>query len=181
MSKRVKEMVISEIGRQLPEVGDMLVVDSSRLDAISTNKWRLSLRESNISVLCVKNSLAKKALNQAGISSLDSLLQGPTTLVWGGEDIVALSKEIAKWAKELKELEIKGGTVEGTCLTAADVDELSKSPSRLELIGQIVGLALSPGGQIASLLLAPGGTLAGQIKALSEGESEEQPEEAATS
>ena len=83
-------------------------------------------------------------------------------MVWGGEDIVALSKEIAKWAKDLPTFEIKGGAVEGQTLDANGVDVLSKSPSREELIGQIAGLALSPGAQLAAAMLGPSIQLAGQ-------------------
>lgn len=173
MSKRVKEMVISEIRQRIGETAELLVVDSSRMDAITTNKWRLALRQSDIALLTVKNSLAKKALDEAGVTGLDPYLEGSSTLVWGGEDIVALSREIAKWAKEIKELEIKGGTVEGTSLNAADVDALSKSPSREELIGQIAGLILSPGARLCGALLGAGGKLAGQIETIAEKAGEE--------
>ncbi len=172
MSKLVKEMVMAEIRNRIGEPSDMLVIDSSRLDAISTNRFRLALREKDFSAVTVKNSLAKKVLNEAGVTALDSILQGPSTLVWGGEDIVALSKEISKWAKELDGLEIKGGTTEGASLSAEEVDTLSKSPSREELIGQIVGLALSPGAQLAAALLGPGGKIAGQIKTLADKEED---------
>ena len=172
MSKYVKEMVIAEIRDRIGEPGDMLVIDSSRLDAISTNRFRLALREKDFSAFTVKNSLAKKALNAAGMTALDLILQGPSTLVWGGEDIVALSKEISKWVKELKDLEIKGGTSEGESLSAEEIDKLSKSPSREELIGQIMGLALSPGAQLAAALLGPGGKIAGQIKTLADKEED---------
>ena len=165
-------MVIAEIRNRIGEPSDMLVIDSSRLDAISTNRFRLAIRENNFSAVTVKNSLAKKALNEAGVTALDSILQGPSTLVWGGEDIVALSKEISKWAKELDGLEIKGGTTEGAPLSAEEVDTLSKSPSREELIGQIMGLALSPGARLAAALLGPGGKIAGQVKTLADKEKE---------
>ena len=174
MSKRVKQMVIAEIRERIGETAELLVVDSSRLDAITTNKWRLALRQSDITVLTVKNSLAKKALGEAGITGLDPYLEGSSTLVWGGEDIVALSREIARWAREIKQLEIKGGTAEGTSLNAADVDALSKSPSREELIGQIAGLALSPGARLCGALLGPGGKLAGQIETIAEKADEEE-------
>ena len=118
--------------------------------------------------MTVKNALARKALHSIGVTALDDVLQGPSTLVWGGEDIVALSKEIAKWAKELPKLEIKGGAVEGSALDASGVDALSKSPGREELIGIIVGAALGPGAQLAGALLGPGGYLAGQVKAVEE-------------
>lgn len=168
MSKAVKDMLTAEIRQRIGETREMLVVDSAGLDAVATNRMRLALREQNITALTVQNTLAKRALHEAGITALDEYLRGPSTLVWGGEDIVALSKEIAKWANELEPLEIKGGTAEGASLSAAEVDALSKSPSREELIGQIAGLLMSPGGRLASVLLGAGGRLAGQVSAIAE-------------
>jgi len=164
MSKLIKGMIVSELRDRIGDVQELLVVDPSKLDAITTNRMRLSLREKDISLLSVKNSLARVALNEMGISALDSVLAGPSALVWGSEDVVALSKEISKWAKEIEGFEIKGGTVEGTTLSAEEVDSLSKSPGRMELIGQIAGLALSPGARLSAALLGPGGKLAGQVK-----------------
>lgn len=174
MSKVVKEMIMSDLVERIGASRDMLVVDSSRLDAVTANRLRLELREKNITALTVRNSLARRALHNVGVKALDPVLEGPSTLVWGSEDIVALSKEIARWAREIAQLEIKGGTVEGSSLTAADVEQLSKSPSREELIGQIVGLILSPGGRLSGALLGPGGMLASQIETIAEGE--EKPE-----
>lgn len=170
MSKPIKEMLIGEIAGRLGESRDMLVIDVSTLDAINANKFRIALQGSNISALTVKNSLARQALHRIGVESLDPVLSGPSTLVWGGEDVVALSKEIARWAKELEGVVIKGGTVEGETLDSAAVDALSKSPSREELISMIAGQILSPGAQLGALLLGPGGQLAGQVKSISEGE-----------
>ena len=148
----------------------MLVIDSSRLDAITSNRFRLALQERNITALTVKNSLARKALNNVGVSALDPMLEGPSTLVWGSEDTVALSKEITRWAKELRQLEIKGGSFEGETLDADAIDELSRCPSREELISMIVGQVLAPGSQLAAQLNGPGGQLVGQIRSISEEE-----------
>jgi large subunit ribosomal protein L10 len=166
----MKEMMIDEVGARLDGIRDILALDASKLDGVTANKLRRAMKKKNISALTVRNKLAKQALNKAGLTGLDSFLQGPTTLVWGGEDIVALSKEIAKWAKEIEPLKIKGGTTEGTALEPATVDALSKSPGRVELIGQIVALMLSPGAQVAGALLGPGGKLASQLKKISEKE-----------
>lgn len=167
MSKRVKTMVIEEIERRLGNTRDLLVVDTSLLDGVTANRVRLALQAKGVKLLTVKNSLARQVFQRAGVAGLDGLLTGPSTLVWGGEDIVQLSKEITKWAKEIDKFQIKGGTVDGQPLDSQGVDELSKSPSRLELIGQIAGLLLSPGARLAAALLGPGGTVAGQIKQLS--------------
>ena len=159
---------MSDIQDRLRDCRDMLVIDYSRMDGVTSNRFRLALRDRKISTLTVKNSLAQRALNDAGVTALDPILRGPSTLVWGAEDIVALSKEIAKWTKEIAELEIKGGTTEGATLQSEDVDQLSKSPGREELIGQVVGLALSPGTRLAGALLGPGGKIAAQVKTIAE-------------
>jgi len=168
MSRRVKEMLIEDVGVRLKGVKDILVVDASKLDGVTANKLRLSMRKKKISALGVRNKLGRVALKNVGVTSLDTLLEGPSTLVWGGEDIVALSKEITQWAKDIEALQIKGGTTEGTALSKETVAELAKSPGRKELIGQIVAAMMGPGAQLAGALLGPGRKLAGQIEKISE-------------
>jgi large subunit ribosomal protein L10 len=173
MSKRIKEMLIDDASRRLNGVRDVLVLNSSKLDGVTANKLRLAMRKKKISALTVRNKLAKKVFENAGLSALNPCLQGPTTLVWGSDDIVALSKEIAKWAKDIEALQIKGGATEGSSLSAAQVDELSKSPGRQELIGQIAAALKSPGAQLAAALLGPGAKLASTLKTIAD--KEEQP------
>lgn len=180
MSKVVKDMVAEDLRKRIGDCRDFVVVNSSRLDGVTNNNLRLKLRAQNIRMLCVKNTLAKRTLGELGLKSLDPFLEGPTVLVWGGPDIVALSKEIAKWVKDLKEkLEIKGGVVDGIGVTAREVDAISKGPSREELIGRIVMLALSPGAAVCGALLGTGGTICGQVKSIAE--KEPAPEAAAVS
>ena len=168
MGREVKDMVIADIQSRIGDVKDFIVVDCSKVDAITANRWRLALRKERMSALTVKNSVANNALKRKGVSGLSKVLSGPSTLIWGGDDIVALSRSVTKWAKEIKNFEIKGGTVEGESLDAAAVDALSKSAGRLETIGEIAGLMLAPGRQLAGCLQGPGGRLAGQLKTLSE-------------
>ena len=167
MSRQVKDMLIEDIQSRVGEARDLLVVDCSKLDAVTANSWRLALRKSKIRALTVKNSIARNALGRLGVTGLDDVLTGSSTLVWGGDDVVALSKEISQWAKKLVGLEIRGGTVEGQGLDAAGVESLSKSPGRMELIGQIAGAMMGPGRQLAGAMQGPVGLLAGQLKKIS--------------
>lgn len=165
-------MMIDAIRDRVGETRDFLVVDSSRLDAVTDNRFRLALQERGITVLRVKNTLAEQALQQLGTGSIRHVSDGPSALVWGGEDAVALSKEIARWAKELEPLEIKGASIDGQALDAKQVESLSKSPGRLELLSQLSGLLLSPAARLSGALLGPAGILQGQIKTMSEGDEE---------
>jgi len=170
MSRRIKDMLIADITSRIGDARDMLVVDCSAMDAVSANQWRIGIAEADISALTVKNSIARNALARVGVEGLDEILAGPSTLIWGGEDVVGLSKEISKWVRQVEGLRIKGATVEGKALDAAGVDVLSKSPGRLELIGQIAGLMLSPASQLAGAFKGPGGELAGALKSIADGE-----------
>ena len=180
MSKRIKTLVMSEFTKRIGDNRDFLVLDSSKVNAVKVNQLRLRAAKLGIKMLNVKNTLALKALSELGVNTLGPVMNGPSSLVWGSSDMVALSKEIAKWAKEkdLKDLKIKGGTLDGVALDEKGVDELSKSAGKPELLGKILTLIRSPGGQLAGALLGPGGYLNGQIKAIAEKTEEETPAEA---
>lgn len=171
MSRFIKDHIITELEDHLRDLGEVLVVDVSKLTGNDANRLRVELGQQNIETMGVKNSLARQACKRVGLEALNPILEGPSTLVWGGEDVVALSKQITAWAKDLSDLEIKGAAVEGQTLDAEGVERLSKSPGRPELLSKIAGLILSPAGNIAGALLGTGGTLAGQIKSHSEGEA----------
>lgn len=177
MSKRIKTMVMSEVTKRIGDNRDFLVLDASKVNAVKVNQLRLRGAKLGIKILAVKNTLALKALSELGVTSLGQAMNGPSALVWGMSDLVALSKEITKWSKEkdLKDLKIKGGSLDGTALDTKGVEELSKSAGRPELLGRILTLIRSPGGQLAAALQGPGGIVAGQIKAI----AEKTPEEAA--
>lgn len=168
MSKVVKKMMMDDLCQAVGECREVLVVDVSKLDGVTSNKWRVALQQKKIHAVGVKNAVARKALGDVGLTGLGKVLTGPSTLIFGGEDIVALSREITEWAQKIKTLEIRGGAVGETSLSAADVESLSKSPGRKELLGQLAGLILSPGAQLAAALLGPGGKVAGCVKALAD-------------
>ena len=170
MSKRVKGMIIDSYAEEIGEEQDMLVVDVSTVDAVTCNQWRLGLAKDGIKALTVKNTLARLALERKGVTGLDDLLAGgPSTLVYGGEDVVELAKKITETAQEIEPLAVKGGAVGGQTLDEAGVTTLSKSPGRAELLSIISGQILSPGANLVGALLAGGSNLASQIKQIADG------------
>lgn len=168
MSKVVKSMMINSIQGALGDCREVLILDASKLDGVTANQLRLSLRKKRITLLGVKNAVARRALNDIGLTGAADVLTGACTLVFGSEDIVALSKEMTEWCEKLKAMEIRGGAIGATPLKPKDVESLSKSPGRRELLSQIAGLILSPGAQLAAILKGPGGTIAGQLKTLAD-------------
>ena len=90
----------------------------------------------------IKNNIIKRALDANGESDLDSLLEGPTAIIYGNEDYLEPAKIIYNFSKENEFYKIKGGIIEGKVMTAEEIITLAKLPSRQELLGMLAGALL---------------------------------------
>jgi large subunit ribosomal protein L10 len=168
MSKYVKELMMNQLASELEGTRSVLIVDFKGLDAIAENKLRLDLRKKKIRMRALKNSLAKRVFAGGGMEGLSQFLAGPSVAVWGGDGVAELAKEISGHVKKLKKPEIKGGAVDGVIIGPSQVEEITKLPSREELIARVVALALAPAQRILSLANAPASGVVGQIQQLAE-------------
>ena len=174
MSKYVKSLITDDLRSRLQNVHDALLVNLIGLSANTNSKLRAELRGKNIHVIVVKNSTAARAAEGTPLAPLFEGVAGTSAICWGSEDIVSLAKVITKIAKNDKNapFEAKGGVMDGERLTAAQVEAVSKWPSRTEQLSILLGQILSPGANLASQLNSIGGALASQIKQKSEGEEQ---------
>jgi large subunit ribosomal protein L10 len=147
----------------------VLIVDLKGLDAIAEHQLRRDLRKKSIKIRALKKTLASRVFSDMGMEGLSQFLSGPSVAVWGGDGVAELAKEVSKQVKTLKKPEIKGGAVDGVVIGPAQVEDITKLPSREALIARAVGLALSPAQRIVALANAPAGNLQAQLKTLSEG------------
>jgi len=175
MSKYVKNLIAEDYRRRLEGVEAAVLVNLVGLDANRTRQLRKDLAEKKIHLLVVRNSLARRALKGTPLEKAFEGISGSTAICWGGDDIVALSKEVTKYASDEKfaPFAAKGGVLDGEALTADQVREISKWPSRQELLAQLAGRLLGPAGSLMAAIAGPGSTLAGQLKQLAEPEQGE--------
>jgi large subunit ribosomal protein L10 len=172
MSKFVKELITKDLRSRLVGVEDALLVDVIGLKNDKNVALRQRLRKKNIHLLVVKNSLARRATEGTRLARAFESTQGTMALVWGGEDIISLAKEVISITED-KEYEVvkpKGGVMDGQPLAADQVKAVSKWPNRLEQLSILSGQILSPGATLSAQLLSAGSKLASQIKKKGEGE-----------
>ena len=168
MSKYVKELMMDQLRSDLSDSRSLLILDLKGLDAVSEFQFRRDLRKKSIRVRALKNSLARRVFADVGLDGLSRYLEGPSVLVWGGEGVGELAKEVSTRVKTLKKPEIKGGAVDGVVIGPNQVEDITKLPSREQLIGRVVSLALAPVQRILALASAPAGNLMAQLKTISE-------------
>ncbi|WP_229073973.1 50S ribosomal protein L10 [Actinoplanes sp. DH11] len=102
-----------------------------------------------------KNTLAKRAANDAGIEGLDALFTGPTALAFVKGDVVEAAKGLRAFAKAHPVLVIKGGVFEGKALTADEVNKLADLESREVLLAKLAGAMKGNLTKAAGLFQAP--------------------------
>ena len=174
MSKYVKELMMDQLRSDLNGSRSVLILDLKGLDAIAEHQFRRDLRKKSIRVRALKNTLARRVFSEMGMEGLSRYLEGPSVLVWGGDGVAELAKEVSTQVKNLKKPEIKGGAVDGVVIAPNQVEDITKLPSREQLIGRVVALVLAPVQRIVALANAPAGNLMGQLKTLSEAAGGEQ-------
>lgn len=174
MSKQVKELLTRDLSGRLSEVPDCLVANVIGLDANSSVSLRKRLREKDIHLLVVKNSMARRATEGTALAPAFEGLAGCAAVVWGGEDFVSLVKEVVELDKseEYEAFAARGGVMDGEALDADKVKAISKWPSRLEQLSILSGQLTSPWTTLQSQMTGPAGQLASQIEQKSkEGDS----------
>ena len=120
MSKYVKDLITSDSEAQLDGVNDALLVNVVGLDAKRTTKLREgTARRRTFSLMVVKNSLARRATEGTRWPRPSRASKGTLAMVWGGDDIVSLAKEVtASRSKKLEKFDARGGAMDGDKLKA---------------------------------------------------------------
>ena len=94
MSKYVKDLMTKYFASRLEGVDDALLVNVVGLDANKTVVLRRELREKNIQLMMIKNSLAKRATEGTSLANAFEGQVGTLAMVWGAEDFISLTKEV---------------------------------------------------------------------------------------
>lgn len=171
MSKRVKNIITSDLSKRLDGVQNALLVNVIGLEVNTSNRLRRDFAAKGIRLLVVKNSLAARATQGTPLDGLFKGLQGSCAVVWGDMEIVNLAKEIVKVSKDkaYAKFEIRGGILDGEAFAAAKAVEISTWPTREEQIALLLGQIIGVGSKLSGQLLSVGAKLASQFEKLSDG------------
>jgi large subunit ribosomal protein L10 len=163
MSRFIKEKMAERYQARFRDVQDAAVISTQGVDVLQMTALRSALRSRGMRALVVHNRIGRRALADTGLAGLKGLLRGPSTLVWGGDSVVDLAKVLTAEAKKLPVVKIRGGVSAGQVLSEKDIEVLSKLPSRGELMGRVVAVAMGAAGRVLGQIRAAGGRIVSQI------------------
>ena len=148
----LKQPIVQAIADDIKDAQSVVLVDYRGLTVAQDTELRKQLREAGVIYKVCKNTMMKRAFEGTEFAGLEEYLEGPSALVVSKDDATAPARIICKFAKTAEALEVKAGVVEGNVYDAAGINELSKVPSRDELLSKLLGSLQSPITNLARVL-----------------------------
>jgi len=145
MNRSDKEAIVAEFAEKVSRATAMYFADFTGLTVGEASELRREFRKAGIEYTVVKNTLAKKALEQVtGYDRVYEKLVGPTGIAFSYDDAVAPAKIIKKFSEKSGKLKLKVAVLEKQVFDGSKLDELSKLPTRAELMAGVLGSIQAP-------------------------------------
>ena len=136
MARPEKVAVVDEIRTKLGEADAAILTEYRGLTVSELADLRGALRPASTEYKVFKNTLARRAADEAGLTDLSPLLEGPTAIAFVKGDAVAAAKAIREFGKGAPALVVKGGLLGTRILSPRDVDALADIEPREVLLAR---------------------------------------------
>ena len=173
MARPEKVAVVEDIAERFRGSSASVVTEYRGLSMAQLTTLRRSLGDT-ASYRVAKNTLVKRAAQDAGVQGLDEMLVGPTAIAFITGEIVDAAKALRDFSKTNQALVIKGGYMDGRPLTVAEVNQLADLESREVLLAKLAGAMKANLSKAAALFAAPASQVARLAQALVDKRAEEE-------
>ncbi len=161
-----KVAVVTEVRERLGVADAAILTEYRGLTVAQMAELRRTLAGAGGEYKVFKNTLVKLAIQGSPHEGLTPMLVGPTAIAFVSGDVSAVAKALRDFSRSSPALVLKGGIVDGSVLSAADLTALADLPSREVLLAQVAGTMAAPLRQMAGLLAALPRNLAYGLQAL---------------
>ena len=147
-----KKATVEALSGKIKEATSVVFVDYKGITVAQDAELRKQFREAGVEYSVVKNTLTRFATKENGYN-FDEVLNGTTAMASTTGDPIAPARIVCEFAKKNKlSLSIKGGVVEGSVLSADQLNGFGELPSKNALVAQVLGTFLAPISSLAFVL-----------------------------
>ncbi len=140
----VKEISENRIKSKIKESASVFIIRYSGLSSPDLSTLRQRLNESKARLFVAKNSVARRALKEAGLDNLVSRIDGPSGFIFIQDEPVNASKLLYDFVKTHEQLKLEGGILKDRVLETKDIETLAKLPTKDILIAKFAMTLNSP-------------------------------------
>ena len=148
-----KKAVVEALAERFKGASAGVFVDYRGITVAEDTQLRRELVSNEVEYSVVKNTLTRFALEKAGLSELDSVLNGTTSLATSAGDPIAPIRIINEYSKKMGDrFNIKAAFMDGKVLDAQEIEEIAALPSKDALYAKVLGTMLAPITSLAVVL-----------------------------
>ena len=155
------EKILELKKQQVAEVTDWfkgsiagVVVDYKGISVEDDTKLRKELREANVRYVVLKNTILRRAAENAELGELNDVFKGTTAVAFSEDDYTAAARILGNYAKKVDSFSIKGGFMDGAVVDLATVEKLATLPTREVLLSMLCNVLNAPIAKLARAVQA---------------------------
>lgn len=155
-----KKAIVAEVAEVAAKAVSAVAADYRGLTVANMTSLRAQARKSGVYLRVVRNTLAKRALQDTEFACLKDALSGPLFLAFSYEDPGAAARLIRDAAKNLENLKVRALAVGGNLLGPDKLEALANLPTREQGLSLLMSVMLAPVNQLVRTLAEPYAQLA---------------------
>ena len=140
-----KQAMVEALAERIQNASAGVFVDYKGITVSEDTALRTEMRKDNVNYTVVKNTLTRKALEKLGMTGLDDILNGTTSLATAENDPIAPFRILSDYSKKLNDrFNIKAAFMEGKVLSESEIAEMAQLPSKDALYAKVLGTMIAP-------------------------------------
>lgn len=153
MPTQKKIDTVQELRERIERCTIAIATEYRGLSVADMGQLRRAVRDAGVEMRVVKNRLFRRAAEDAGRAEFAVLVEGPTAIVFGYDDVVAPARVVTEYLRTARNtFAVRTGVLDGQVLSLADLQSLASLPPKPVLLGMLAGALQAPITQFARLL-----------------------------
>ena len=151
-----KKQIVAEVAEVASTAFAAVVADYQGLTVQQLTALRVEARKLGVATRVVRNTLAKRALQDTQFTILNEALVGPTILAFSTseDDMGAAARLFEEFAKTNKAFELKAAAFDGKLYKGAEVSVIANLPNQEKALTMLANVLQAPISKLGRLLTA---------------------------
>lgn len=161
-----KKAIVAEVAEVAKSAYSAVAAEYRGLSVGEMTELRRKAREGGVYLRVIRNTLARRAVEDTDFACMQSILSGPVVLAFSRDEPGAAARVIKDFAKNHNKLVVTGVSVSGKLLPASDIEALAKMPTYEQAVSMLMSVMQAPISKFVRTLAEPHAKLARTIAAV---------------
>ena len=167
-----KKVIVAEVEEVAKTAQSAIAAEYRGLTVDDMTKLRAEARNAGVYLRVVKNTLARRALQETDYACMSDELKGPLVLAFSQEDPASAARIMKDFAKENDKLTVKVIALSGKLLAPGDLNALASMPTKDQAIGMLMSVMKAPVEKFVRTLAEPTAKMVRTVAAVRDQKSE---------